>query len=65
MALDLIVFCFNKMFINNERHRVDDSFQLSGSAGAVRAEEGQRQQGHHRLQHHVHRGAVPTLPQVS
>ena len=30
--------------------------------GIVRTEEGQGQQGHHRLQHHVHRGAISTLP---
>lgn len=33
-----------------------------GPAGVVRAEKGQRQQGDHRLQHHVHRGPVSEVP---
>ena len=31
----------------------------------MRAEEGQGQQGHHRLEHHVHRGPVPEVPESS
>ena len=33
-----------------------------GPARFVRAEEGQRQQGHHRLEHHVHRWTVSAFP---
>ncbi len=35
---------------------------LSGLAWSLRAEEGQGQQGHHRVEHHVHRGTVPEVP---
>lgn len=38
------------------------SVSFPGSPRPVRAEAREGQQGDHRLQHHVHRGAVPALP---